>query len=466
MNNTLKYAVFGSLLFLNSCMVGPKYIRPTAPMPAAFKEELPTGWKEAQPDDGAVRGKWWTVYNDPQLNALEDQVIISNQNVLAAEAQFREAQAAVSIARSQLFPTVSSGSSGTVSQTGNSGLKQSYAVPIGASYSIDIWGSIRRSVRANTDIAQASAAELQNAALLYQAELAEDYFQVQGLEAQAELLETAVKSYEQYLELTKNRYAGGVATMADVSLAETQLETARSQLTDLGVQRAQFEHAIAVLTGKPPSELSISVTPRQAPPPVISVGLPSSLLERRPDIAASERQVAAANEQIGIAKSAFFPALTLSGSVASELTTLLTAPTTFWSLGPQVLGTIFDGGKRRAQVKQSEAAYDATVANYRQTVLTALQQVEDGLSDLRILADESANTDRAVKAAQQSLDISTDQYRGGMTNYLQVITAQASTLQNQRVAVDILTRRMLASVSLIQALGGDWDPLQSPARVS
>jgi NodT family efflux transporter outer membrane factor (OMF) lipoprotein len=461
MNNTLKYAIFGSLFLLSSCMVGPKYVRPTAPVPAAFKEEPPAGWKEAQPDDGAVRGKWWTVYNDPQLNALEDQVSISNQNVIAAEAQFREAQAAVSIARSQLFPTVSAGPSSTVSGTGNSGSKQSYAIPIGAAYSIDIWGSIRRSVRANTNIAQASAAELQNAALLYQAELAEDYFEVQGLEAQTQLLETAVKSYEQYLELTKNRYTGGVATMADVSLAETQLETARSQLTDLGVQRARFEHAIAVLTGKPPSELSISVMPRQAPPPVISVGLPSALLERRPDIAASERQVAAANEQIGIAKSAFFPALTLSGSLASELTTLMTAPTAFWSLGPQVIGTIFDGGKRQAQVKQTEATYDATVANYRQTVLTALQQVEDGLSDLRILADESANTDRAVKAAQQSLDISTEQYRGGMTNYLQVITSQASTLQNQRAAVDILTRRMLASVSLIQALGGDWDPSQS-----
>jgi len=297
--------------------------------------------------------------------------------------------------------------------------------------------------------------------LLYQAELAEDYFQIQGLEAQTQLLDAAVKSYEQYLQLTKDRYEGGIATMADVSLAETQLESARSQLKDLGVQRAQFEHAIAVLTGKPPSELSISVLPGQAPPPVISVGVPSSLLERRPDIAASERQVAAANEQIGIAKSAFFPALTLSGSLASELTTLMTAPATFWSLGPQVLGTIFDGGKRRAQVKLTEAAYDATVANYRQTVLTALQQVEDGLSDLRILADEATNTDRAVKAAQQSLDISTDQYRGGMTSYLQVITAQTSTLQNRRSAVDILTRRMLASVSLIQALGGDWEYMAS-----
>jgi NodT family efflux transporter outer membrane factor (OMF) lipoprotein len=462
MNNFLKYALLGSLLLLNSCMVGPKYVRPAAPIPAAFKEELPAGWKEAQPNDGALRGKWWTVYNDPQLNAFEDQVSISNQNVIAAEAQFREAQAAVSIARSQLFPTVSSGPSGTVSETGNSGLKQSYAVPVGAAYSIDIWGSIRRSVRANSDIAQASAAELQNAKLLYQAELAEDYFQIQGLEAQTQLLDAAVKSYEQYLQLTKDRYEGGIATMADVSLAETQLESARSQLKDLGVQRAQFEHAIAVLTGKPPSELSISVLPGQAPPPVISVGVPSSLLERRPDIAASERQVAAANEQIGIAKSAFFPALTLSGSLASELTTLMTAPATFWSLGPQVLGTIFDGGKRRAQVKLTEAAYDATVANYRQTVLTALQQVEDGLSDLRILADEATNTDRAVKAAQQSLDISTDQYRGGMTSYLQVITAQTSTLQNRRSAVDILTRRMLASVSLIQALGGDWGS-QSPA---
>ena len=315
MNNRVKFAALGLLLALNSCMVGPKYARPVVQMPLAFKEELPAGWKEAQPDDSAVRGKWWTVYNDPQLNALEDQISISNQNVLAADAQFREAQAAVSIARSQLFPTVSAGPSGTVSQSGNLAAKQSYGIPIGAAYSVDIWGGIRRTVRANSDIAQASAADLQNATLLYQAELAEDYFQVQGLEAQAQLLGAAIKSYEQYLQLTKNRYSGGISTMGDVSLAETQLETVRAQLTDLGVQRAQFEHAIAVLTGKPPSELSISIATRQAPPPVVSVGLPSSLLERRPDIAAAERQVAAANEQIGVAKSAFFPSLTLSGSV-------------------------------------------------------------------------------------------------------------------------------------------------------
>jgi NodT family efflux transporter outer membrane factor (OMF) lipoprotein len=245
-----------------------------------------------------------------------------------------------------------------------------------------------------------------------------------------------------------------------VSLAETQLETVRSQLTDLGVQRAQFEHAIAVLAGKPPAQLSISVTTRQAPPPVVSVGVPSLLLERRPDVAAAERQVAAANEQIGIAKSAFFPSLTLSGSGASELTALLSAPTTFWSLGPQVLAAIFDGGKRQAQVKQTEAAYDETVAQYRQTVLTAFQQVEDGLSALRILEDEATSTDRAVKAAQQSLDISTDQYRNGMTSYLQVISSQTATLQNQRAVTNVLTRRMLASVSLIQALGGGWDVSQ------
>ena len=457
MNNRVKFAALGLLLALNSCMVGPKYARPTVQMPLAFKEEPPAGWKQAQPDDAAVRGKWWTVYNDSQLNALEDQISISNQNVLAAEAQFREAQAAVSIARSQLFPTVSAGPSGTASQTGNLSVKQSYAMPIGGAYSVDIWGGIRRTVRANSDIAQASAADLQNATLLYQAELAEDYFQVQGLEAQAQLLSAAIQSYEQYLQVTKNRYSGGISTMGDVSLAETQLETVRAQLTDLGVQRAQFEHAIAVLTGKPPSELSISIATRQAPPPVVSVGLPSSLLERRPDIAAAERQVAAANEQIGVAKSAFFPSLILSGSVASELMTLLTAPTTFWSLGPQMLGTIFDGGKRRAQVKQTEATYDETVARYRQTVLTALQQVEDGLSDLRILADEANDTDRAVKAAQQSLDISTHQYRSGINSYLQVITSQTANLQNQRAAAEILTRRMLASVSLIQALGGGWD---------
>jgi NodT family efflux transporter outer membrane factor (OMF) lipoprotein len=459
-NSTIVWGTAGWLLLSSACMIGPKYQRPGAAAPPAFKEAPPAGWKEAQPDDGALRGQWWKVYNDPRLDALEDQVSISNQNVLVAEAQFREAQAAVRIARAGLFPTVSAAPSGTRSRTG--GL---YTIPVDLAYGIDVWGSIRRGVAANSALAQASAAQLENARLLYQAELAGDYFQIQGLDASQQVLDATVKSYERYVQLTQDRFDGGVASQGDVAQAQTQLESARAQLTDLGVDRAQFEHAIAVLTGKPPSDLSIPAAPKQAPPPVSSIGLPSTLLERRPDIAAAERQVAAANEQIGIAKAAFYPSLSLSagaGSQTAVIGDLLTWPSRFWSVGPQLAETLFEGGKRRAQLKLTEAAYDATVANYRQTVLTAFQQVEDSLAQLRILSEEGAIADRAVKAAQQSLDISTEQYRGGIANYLQVITAQTSLLQNQRSVVDILTRRMAASVSLIQALGGGWDASQLP----
>jgi NodT family efflux transporter outer membrane factor (OMF) lipoprotein len=461
------FGAAGLLLFANACMIGPKYQRPGAPLPPAFKEELPAGWKEAQPNDGALRGKWWQVYNDPRLDALEDQVSISNQNVLAAEAQFREAKEAVRTARAGQFPTVNAAPSATGSGTGAaSGVKRLYTLPIDAAYQVDVWGSIRRGVAANSAIAQASAAELENARLLYQAELAADYFQIQGLDASRQLLNATVKSYEQYVQLTQDRYDGGVASMGDVALAQTQLETARVQLADLGVQRAQFEHAIAVLAGKPPSDLSIPAAPNQSPPPASSIGIPSTLLERRPDVAAAERQVAAANEQIGIAKAALYPSLAFSAGAGLQTTVisdLLTWPSRFWSLGPQLAATLFDAGKRRAQVKLTQAAYDATVANYRQTVLTALQQVEDSLAQLRILSEEGEIADRAVKAAQQSLEISTEQYRGGTANYLQVITSQTSLLQNQRTAVDILTRRMVASVSLIQALGGGWDASQLPS---
>jgi NodT family efflux transporter outer membrane factor (OMF) lipoprotein len=461
------FGTAGLLLFSNACMIGPKYQRPGAPAPPAFKEGLPAGWKDAQPNDGALRGKWWKVYSDPRLDALEDQVSISNQNVLAADAQFREAKALVRIARAGLFPTLTAAPSGTRSGSGAaSGVGHLYTIPIDLAYQIDVWGSIRRGVAANSAIAQASAAELENARLLYQAELAADYFQIQGLDASRQLLDATVKSYEQYVQLTQNRYDGGVASMGDVALAQTQLETARAQLVDLGVQRAQFEHAIAVLTGKPPSDLSIAAAPKQSPPPASLIGIPSTLLERRPDVAAAERQVAAANEQIGIAKAAFYPSLTFSASAGSQTTAivdLLTWPTRFWSVGPQLAETLFDAGKRRAQVKLTQAAYDATVANYRQTVLTAFQQVEDSLAQLRILSDEAEITDRAVKAAQQSLEISTVQYRGGLANYLQVITSQTTALQNQRTAVDLLTRRMVASVSLIQALGGGWGVSQLPS---
>ena len=464
---TKVFGMAGLLIFANACMVGPKYQRPSAPAPPAFKEELPAGWKEAQPNDGVLRGTWWKIYSDPRLDALEDQVSISNQNVLASEAQFREAKAAVRTAQAGEFPTVTATPSATGSGSGAaSGVKRIYTLPIDLTYQVDVWGSIRRGVAANSAIAQASAAQLENARLLYQAELAADYFQIQGLDASRQLLEATVKSYEQYVQLTQDRFDGGVASMGDVALAQTQLETARAQLVDLGVQRAQFEHAIAVLTGKPPSDLSIPVMPNQSPPPASSIGIPSTLLERRPDVAAAERQVAAANEQIGIAKAALYPSLALGAGAGLQSTVigdLLTWPSRFWSVGPQLAATLFDAGKRRAQVKLTQAAYDATVANYRQTVLTALQQVEDSLAQLRILSEEAEITDRAVKAAQQSLEISTVQYRGGIANYLQVITAQTSLLQNQRTAVDILTRRMSASVSLIQALGGGWDASQLPS---
>jgi NodT family efflux transporter outer membrane factor (OMF) lipoprotein len=452
-NSTIVWGTAGWLLLSSACMIGPKYQRPGAAAPPAFKEAPPAGWKEAQPNDGALRGNWWKVYNDPRLDALEDQVSISNQNVLAAEAQFREAKAAVRIARAGLFPTVTAAPSATDSGTGTpSSVRRVYTIPVDLGYQIDVWGSIRRGVAANSALAQASAAQLGNARLLYQAELAADYFQMQGLDASQQLLEATVKSYERNVQLTQDRFDGGVASQGDVALAQTQLETARVQLADLGVDRAQFEHAIAVLTGKPPSDLSIPTAPNQAPPPVSSIGIPSTLLERRPDVAAAERQVAAANEQIGIAKAAFYPSLNFSAGAGLETTVigdLFTWPSRFWSVGPQLAETLFEGGKRRAQVKL--------------TVLTAFQQVEDSLAQLRILSDEGVIADRAVKFAQQSLDISTAQYRGGLANYLQVITAQTSLLQNQRSVVDILTRRMAASVSLIQALGGGWDASQLPS---
>ena len=407
----------GLLLFANACMVGPKYQRPGALAPVAFKEAPPAGWKEAQPNDGAQRGKWWEIYGDPRLNALEDQVSISNQNVLAAEAQFQAAKASVRVARAGLFPTITAAPSATASGTGSvSGVKGLYTLPIDlVAYQVDIWGSIRRGVAANSAIAQASAAQLENARLLYQAELASDYFQIQGLDASRQLLDATVKSYEQYVQLTQDRFDGGVASKGDVALAQTQLETARAQLVDLGVQRAQFEHAIAVLTGKPPSDLSIPAVPNQAPPPVSTIGIPSALLERRPDVAGAERQVASANEQIGIAKAALYPSLSISagaGLQTSVLGDLLSWPSRFWSVGPQLAQTLFDAGKHRAQIKVTQATYDATVANYRQTVLTALEQVEDSLAELRILSEEAEITDQAVTAAQQSLEISTIQYRG------------------------------------------------------
>lgn len=475
------------VLLLSGCMVGPKYHRPSAPVPQTYKELPPAGyketngWKPAQPNDQALRGKWWETYNDPALNALEEQVSISNQNVLAYEAQFREARDLVHVARASLFPTISAAPAITNSSSsgnlygGNGQLKgltsqrTTYNLPVDFSYQADIWGSIRRTLAADVATAQATAAQLENARLSYQATLAQDYFELHGTDGDVDLLATTAQSYQEYLQLTRNRFDAGVASDADVAQAETQLNTTRAQLIDYGVARAQFEHAIAILTGKPPSDLSIPKLVLKTPPPSIPVALPAVLLERRPDIATAERQMAAANEQIGIATAAYFPTVTLSatgGFESSNITQWFAWPSRLWSVGPQAAETLFDAGRRRAEVASARAAFDVTVADYRQVVLTAFQQVEDNLAALRILASEAQVQDEAVKSAIRALNVSTEQYKAGTVDYLQVITTQSIALQNQRTAVDLLTRRLTSSVLLVEALGGGWDASTLPTRDS
>lgn len=477
----LSAAAVMTLALGSGCMVGPKYHRPTAPVPSQFKEDLPDSWKQAQPKPEIPRGKWWEIYNDPQLNALEEQVNISNQNVLLAATQYRQARDQVRIARSALFPTVStspsitySKSSGTLTSTNpstgqnvtiSSPARTNYDLPVDISYQADIWGNVRRGVTSAKDTAQSSAADLENVRLTFQAQLAEFYFELHGLDGDADLLQRTMVSFQQYLQLTKDRFDAGIASGADVAQAETQLETTRAQLIDIGVSRAQFEHAIAILVGKPPAELTITPMVLKTPPPAVPQGIPSALLERRPDIASSERLVAAANEQIGIAQSAFFPSLLLSatgGLQSTSISSWFTWPSRYWSLGPQFAETLFDAGKRRAQVDLEQAAYDGTVATYRLTVLTAFQQVEDQMAALRILEQEAQAQEVAVRAAENSLSLVTDQYKAGTSDYLTVITTQSIALSDERTAVDILTRRLTASVLLVEALGGGWDSSQLP----
>jgi NodT family efflux transporter outer membrane factor (OMF) lipoprotein len=459
-------------------MIGPKYQKPGAPAPPAFKEQPPDyfkeadGWKPAQPNDAMFKGKWWEIYNDPTLNALEEQVAISNQNVLQAEATYRQAKAAVRVARAALYPTLSVGPSITESREGSgltggipSGLRSAYTFPADVSWEPDLWGSIRRSITAASAQAQAQAGDLENAKLLYESELAQDYFSLHGLDGDIDLLQRTAKSYEQYLELTRNRFAGGVASDLDVAQAESQLYGAQTTLIDFGVARAQFEHAIAVLTGKPPAELTVRPLVLKTPPPPVPIAVPSVLLERRPDIAANERLMQAANEQIGIAKAAFYPTLTLSGSAGFEstrFTTWISWPARFFSMGPSVAETIFDAGKRRAQVAESQAAYDAAVAAYRQTVLNAFQQVEDYLAAQRVLTEEAVAVEESVKSSERALEVATAQYKAGTTDYLTVITTQATALAAERSQVDLLTRRLTSSVTLVVALGGGWDASQLP----
>jgi NodT family efflux transporter outer membrane factor (OMF) lipoprotein len=455
-----------------ACAVGPNYKRPSAPLPAAFKEAAapPSGaWKPAEPKDEAARGKWWEVFGDPQLNALEEQVTVSNQNIARAEAQFRAARAAVRLARGDLLPTLGVSGSATRSSgvtnrsaapaAGAAPTVTSYALPADLSWEPDVFGRVRRSVQANVASAQASAADLESVRLSIHAELASLYFTARGLAAQKRLLDSTVAAYETALQITTNRYKQGVVSGVDVAQARTQLETTRALAIDLDLARAQIEHALAVLVGRPAADFSLAAEPIGAALPDLPPALPSELLERRPDVAAAERRVAAANAQIGVARAAYFPALALSatgGYQSSTLADFFSLPNRFWSLGATLAETLFSGGKRRAINAQALANYDAAVAAYRESVLEAFADVEDQLAALRILADEVRQQDEAVAAAERLLTLAKNRYQGGVTSYLEVVTAQSAALANERQAVDLLTRRLVASVSLVKALGGGW----------
>jgi NodT family efflux transporter outer membrane factor (OMF) lipoprotein len=460
---------------LSGCMVGPKYHTPVVQTPSTYKEV--GDWKPAQPNDQNVGGTWWTIFQDPQLDALELQVDVSNQNLKAAEAQYQQARAVLRYYRADYYPTVTAGPSATrtrVSQNAPPPGSQfdgitynDFAVPFNFSYELDVWGRVRRTVESYREQAQASAADLATVNLSMHADLAIDYFLARSLDAEEQLLNSTVTQYEQALELIQSRFAGGIASEVEVQQASTQLETTRAEAIDVGVARAQYEHAIAILIGKPPAEFGLPPLPLTVPPPPIPVSVPSELLERRPDIAAAERRVASANAQIGVAKSAYYPSVSLGASGGFEstsITTLIQGPSGLWSVGLAAMETIFDGGRRRAASDQAIAAYDQTVANYRETVLTGFQQVEDNVAALRILEHEAQIQEKAVVAAQRYLELATIRYKGGVTSYLEVTTAQTAALSDQVTAVNILGRRMVDAVTLVQALGGGWDRSALPER--
>jgi NodT family efflux transporter outer membrane factor (OMF) lipoprotein len=466
-------------LLMAGCMVGPKYSKPAVPAAPAFSEQPPksftesAGWKQAQPADTTLRTDWWQLFGNAELNGLEEQINLSNQTLKAAEARFRQARALIQLNRSNLFPTISTTPSITTNRLSRNaptgtvpGDFGEYTLPIDVNYELDAWGRVRRSIAAAREETQASAGDVETIRLSLHAELAIDYFELRSLDAQKQLLDETLVAYQKALDLTQNRFDGGLSSRAEVAQARTQLETTRAQDIGVGVSRASFEHAIAILTGQTPESLTFSPVPLNTTPPVIPTGVPSQLLERRPDIAASERRAAEANEQIGIARAAFFPTLLLTATGGLEGSTpvnWLTWPSRLWAVGPSVAETIFDAGRRRAVSESAVAAYDETVANYRQAALMAFQQVEDNLAALRILEEQAEAQRVAVEAARQSLDLSLNRYKGGLVTYLEVITAQSIALQNESTEVDILRRRMDASVLLIKALGGGWDVSKLPA---
>jgi NodT family efflux transporter outer membrane factor (OMF) lipoprotein len=459
-----------AVALIAGCTVGPNYVRPSVEAPAAYKEAQVDGtgtvWKRAAPRDDIDRGKWWEIFGDRQLNVLAAQVEVSNQNVLQAEAQYRQAVALVRAARAAYFPTVTLDPSVTRSQQSRNGAVTGageratlYLVPLSVSWEIDLWGRVRRSVESSEASAQASAGDLANMRLSMQSELVADYFQLRANDVQRKLVDETVAAYAKSLELTPLQLSQGVVGQANVDQAETQLKSTQAQAIDLGIQRAQLEHAIAVLIGKPPAELSVPVAPELAPPPLIPLTLPSELLERRPDIAGAERRVAAANAQIGVAEAAYFPSLGLSASGGFEsavLSSLFHSSSAIWSIGAVLSQTVFDGGLRRSQTEQARASTDAAVASYRQTVLAAFQDVEDNLAALRILADEAETQGDAVRAARNSLALTMDRYKQGVASYLDVVTTQTILLSNEVTAITIAGRRMAAAVNLVKGLGGGW----------
>jgi NodT family efflux transporter outer membrane factor (OMF) lipoprotein len=464
-----------ALLVLAGCNVGPKYNRPTAVTPPAYKE---TGnWKVAQPNDQNLGGNWWEIFQDSQLNELESQINVSNQNLKAAVAQYQQARAVLRYYRADYYPTLTTDPSATrqrysssrppISSSFEGVTFNDFTVPLNLSYEVNAWGRVTKNVEYYREQAQVSAADLAVVNLTMHADLAVDYFAARSLDAEEKLLVDTVAQYEQALQLNVDLFNGGLASQVYVEQARTILETTRAQAVDVGVARAQYEHAVAVLIGKPPANFSLPPLPLTAPPPPIPVGLPSELLERRPDVAAGERQVAAANTQIGLAKLAYYPVINLTatgGFDSAVITTLFQGPSAIWSVGGTAAMTLLDAGRRRAYTDEAKSGYDYAVASYRQTTLTAFQQVEDNLAALRILEQEAGIQATAVDAAKRSLDLSFIRYRGGVTSYLEVITAQNAALSDEVTAVNILGRRLASAVLLIQALGGGWDSSSLPKR--
>lgn len=468
-------ALLALLASVAGCAVGPDYRRPDVAIPVAYKE---TGeWKPAEPKDSAPRGNWWEIYGDAELNVLVSQVEVSNQNVLAAAAQYRQALALLGNARAAYFPTIGAGLSGSRAQAATSASGTSAATPgapalntvklsFSASWEADVWGQIGRNVESSDASAQATQADLQSALLSAQGMLVQTYFQLRVTDAQQRLLEQTAAAYERSLQITRNRYEAGVAGRVDVAQAEAQLKSTQAQTIDLGVQRAQFEHAIAVLIGKAPADFQIKFANTIPTLPTVPSAFPATLLERRPDIAGAERRMAAANAQIGVAQSAFFPTLTFSaadGYQNASFANLLTLPNRFWSIGPALALALFDGGARTAQRESAIASYDKTVASYRQTVLAAFQEVEDNLAALRLLANESELQQSATQSAMEALTLTENQYLAGTVSYLNVVTVQATALTAQRSNLDIAGRRLLANAVLLKALGGNWERRESKA---